>query len=85
MLSATQQCVSILSLELNISALFNFKDGALFNFQFTLTINRGIKYSHTNEELSAIKRRKVFHFHAQVKVVTVFFATVCTPQNTVYR
>jgi len=39
---ATQQCVSILSLELNISSLFIFKDGALFNFQFTLMINRAL-------------------------------------------
>jgi hypothetical protein len=63
MLSATQQCVSILSLELNISTLFNFRDGALFNFQFTLTINKGIKYCRANEELSAIKSNKVLHFH----------------------
>jgi hypothetical protein len=48
MLSATQQCVSTLSLELNISALFNFKDGSMFNFLFTLTINKGIKYRRTN-------------------------------------
>jgi hypothetical protein len=59
MLSATQQYVSILSLELNTSALFNFKDGALFNFQFTLTINKGIKYLGSNEELSTIKRSKL--------------------------
>jgi hypothetical protein len=63
MLSATQQCVSILSLELNISALFNLKDGALFNFQFTLTINKDIQYLRTYEELSAIKRSKVLYFH----------------------
>jgi len=48
MLSATQQCVSILSLELNISALFNFKDGTLFSFQVTLTTKKGIKYRRTN-------------------------------------
>jgi len=59
MLSANQQCVSILSLELNISALFNFKDGALFIFHFTLTIYKGIKHRRTNEELSAINRSKV--------------------------
>jgi hypothetical protein len=74
MLSATQQCVSILSLELNISALFNFKDVALFNFQFTLTINRGIKYRHTNEELSAIKGSKVLHFHAQVVILKLWLS-----------
>lgn len=59
MSSVTQQCVSILSLELNISALFNFKDGTLFNFQFTLMINKGIKHCCTSEELSAINRSKV--------------------------
>jgi len=59
MSSATQQCVCILSLELNISAMFNFKDGALFNFQLTLIINKGIKHHRTNEELSAISRSKV--------------------------
>ena len=63
MLSATQQCVPILSLELNISTLFNFKDGGLFNFQFTLTINKGIKYHRTKEELSAIKSSIVLYFH----------------------
>ena len=63
MLSATQQRVSILSLELNISALFNFKDGTLFNFHFTLMINKSVKYSCINKEISAIKRSKVLYFH----------------------
>jgi hypothetical protein len=72
--------VSILSLELNISALFNFKDGALFNFQFTLTINNGVKYRRMNKEISAIKR-----ICYDFKVVAVLFATVYTRQNTVYR
>jgi hypothetical protein len=63
MLSATQQCMSILSLELNISALFNFKDGTLFNFQFTLTVNKGVKYCRINEEISVIKRSKALYFH----------------------
>ena len=56
--------VSILSLGLNSSVLFNFKDGALFNFQFILTNNKGIKFRRPIEEIGAIKRSKysnIFH------------------------